>query len=107
MPAVLCRCGCNCSEAAAYIGLGQMEPEDNGDSSLICVNCVDGFHEQDRIEMCRKMDEDELRAKEKRYQGEVSENEKDNPRTILDCRLASGEITVDEYDRIKERLDSE
>lgn len=109
MPAVLCRCrGCDCSDAVAYIGLGQMEPEDKGDSSLICENCLRGFHEQDRIEAWNKQrDEDELREKLKKYLDEVSENDKDNPRTILDRRLASGEITVDEYDRIKKRLDSE
>ena len=108
MPAVLCCCGCNCSETVAYYGLGQMEPEDKGDSSFICENCLSGFHEQDRIEeWAKQKQEEELRTKEKKCQDEVSKNNKDDPRTILDRRLTSGEITMDEYDRIKERLDSE
>lgn len=116
VPAVLCRCWCECDEAVAYIGLGQMEPEDKGDSSLICENCLDGAHFQDRLDASIKHHEDELREEEKKRQDEeikkllqdvASKNEKDNPRTILNRRLASGDITVDEYDRIKERLDSE
>ena len=95
MPAVICRCGCGCENAASYIGLDQ-KIEDYDNLPLICENCLGDFHHQDELEMCRKM-----------YEDEVSENDKDNPRMILDRRLASGEITVDEYDKIKERLDSE
>ncbi|MDE2588583.1 MAG: hypothetical protein KGL95_02810, partial [Patescibacteria group bacterium] len=94
MPAVLCRCWCNCHETVAYIGLGQKEPEDKGDSSLICENCLGEFHEQDRIDAnVEQMREDEL-----------SENDKDDAVTILDKRLARGEITLEEFTATKKAV---
>ncbi len=108
MPAVTCRCGCGCLEALAYYGLGEEEPEDKGYPSNVCGNCLNGMHVQDTMEALEKQRvEDEIRTELKKHLDKLDENDKDDPHTILKRRLASGEITVHEYERIKERLDSE
>ena len=95
MPAIPCNCSCGCDEGVGYYGLDQKF--ERNEFPLVCVNCEGGFHYEDRINALRQNDEDNTQT--------ISESEYDDDAlTILKMRLALGKITVDEYDRIKERL---
>lgn len=96
MPAIPCNCGCGCYNSVGYYGLNQKFERD--EFPLVCENCEEGFHYQDQLDALHQDNEDNTQT--------ISKSEYDDDAlTILKMRLAMGKITVDEYDRIKERLE--
>lgn len=96
MPAIPCNCGCGCDYAVGYYGLNQNFERD--EFPLTCETCEGGFHYKDRLDALSQDDEDNTQT--------ISESEYDNDAlTILKMRLAMGKITLDEYDKIKKRLE--